>query len=86
MNSIDSSIVFTSIIALLINALILYIVIAAATQSRKRALYDWASLELLAKIAHRNPRPDILAPPAEISFRDAEVEHQLVDGGIAGAE
>ena len=51
MNSIDSSIVFTSIIALLINALILYIVIAAATQSRKRALYDGPSLELLAKIA-----------------------------------
>jgi hypothetical protein len=51
MNSIDSSIVFVAIVALLMNALILYIVIAAATQSRKRALYDWASLDLLAKIA-----------------------------------
>lgn len=51
MNSIDSSVIVISVIALLINALILYIVIAAATQSRKRALYDWASLELLAKIA-----------------------------------
>lgn len=37
--------------ALLVNSLILYVIISSATRAEKRAKYEWAQLQLLAKIA-----------------------------------
>lgn len=45
-------------VALIANALILYIIIAAATQANKRAMYGWAQMELLAKIARAQGVPE----------------------------
>ena len=42
---------FYSIVGVVVFFSVLYLVVAAATRSKKRALYDWAQLELLAKIA-----------------------------------
>jgi len=44
--------------ALVFNALILYVVIAAATKASKRARYEWAQMELLAKIARAQGVPE----------------------------
>jgi alkylhydroperoxidase/carboxymuconolactone decarboxylase family protein YurZ len=47
-----------AILAEVINLAILYILIAAATKSKKRALYDWAQTELLVKIARQQGVPE----------------------------
>lgn len=46
------------VIALIVNSLVLYIIISAATQASKRAKYDWAQMELLAKIARAQGVPE----------------------------
>jgi hypothetical protein len=40
------------------NLLIMYLVINAATKASLRAKYDWAQMELLAKIARAQGVPD----------------------------
>jgi hypothetical protein len=40
-------------VAFVVNLSVLYLVIAGATKSHKRALYEWAQLDLLAKIAKK---------------------------------
>jgi hypothetical protein len=42
---------FYSIVGVVVSFCVLYLVIAAATRSKKRALYAWVQMELLAKIA-----------------------------------
>jgi hypothetical protein len=37
--------------AIFVNALLLYLIIGAATKAHKRSLYEWAQLDLLSKIA-----------------------------------
>lgn len=46
-----NDLLFYSIVGVVVFFTILFLIIAAATRSKKRALYDWAQLELLAKIA-----------------------------------
>jgi hypothetical protein len=48
-------------IAAIVNALVLYLVISIATKADKRAKYEWAQLELTAKIARLQG-----VPPEEI--------------------
>jgi hypothetical protein len=40
------------------NLLLLYLIIGAATKAHKRALYEWAQLDLLSKIAKAQGVPD----------------------------
>ena len=47
----DINFLFAVAMAILINSLILYLVIAAATRSSRRTNYEWAQLEMLIKIA-----------------------------------
>lgn len=46
-----SSIAVIALVGIFVNALILYLIIAGATRARQRTLYEWAQLELIAKIA-----------------------------------
>lgn len=55
---IQDNLPFVLIVAGVFNLVILYLIIAAATQSKKRALYAWAQLELLAKIARAQGVPE----------------------------
>jgi alkylhydroperoxidase/carboxymuconolactone decarboxylase family protein YurZ len=54
----DKQFVAIAILAAAINFSILYILIAAATKSKKRALYDSAQTELLVKIARQQGVPE----------------------------
>jgi chromosome segregation and condensation protein ScpB len=47
----SNSLLLIGTVAVIVNALILYIIISAATRAGKRAQYEWAQMELLAKIA-----------------------------------
>lgn len=47
----DTNFLFACGLAIAVNSLILYVVIAAATRSSKRADYEWAQLEILIKMA-----------------------------------
>ncbi|GGB14525.1 hypothetical protein [Puia dinghuensis] len=47
----DQEIIFYAIGAILINCAVLYLIITAATRANLRAKYEWAQMELLAKIA-----------------------------------
>lgn len=42
----------------LVNSLVLYVVIGAATKASRRANYEWAQMELLAKIARAQGVPE----------------------------
>lgn len=42
----------------IINCLVLYFIISSATNADKRAKYDWAQMELLAKIARVQGVPE----------------------------
>ncbi len=54
---------FYSIVGVVVFFGILFLIIAAATRSKKRVLYSWAQLELIAKIARAQgvPEEDIKA-------------------------
>ena len=54
---------FVILMAGIFQFVILFLIIAAATRSKKRALYEWAQVELLAKIARSQgvPEPEIQA-------------------------
>jgi hypothetical protein len=45
--------------ALVFNAFILFIVIRWATRADKRTMYEWAQMELLAKIARAQGVPEV---------------------------
>lgn len=44
-------------LAFLFNAVVLYLIIAGATKSKKREQYAWGQLQLLAKIARAQGVP-----------------------------
>jgi hypothetical protein len=54
----NNELLFIAVAALIFNALILYVVISAATKASKRARYEWAQMELLAKIARAQGVPE----------------------------
>jgi hypothetical protein len=50
--------IIAAIIAVVVHSVILYLVINFATKADKRTLYEWAQLELLAKIAKAQGVPE----------------------------
>jgi len=54
----DSSLVIVALAGIAINAVILYLVISAATKASERAKYEWVQMELLAKIAKAQGVPE----------------------------
>lgn len=54
----NNDILLLAALGMLINAVILYIIIASATRAKQRGLYDWAQMELLAKIARAQGVPE----------------------------
>lgn len=54
----DQNFIFLGAVGIILNALFLYIVIGSATRASQRAKYDWAQLELLAKIARAQGVPE----------------------------
>jgi hypothetical protein len=54
----SNQMIIAAIIAVIVQSVILYLVINFATKTDKRALYEWAQLELLAKIAKTQGVPE----------------------------
>lgn len=48
-----TELLFAIAISILFNGLFLYIIIRSATSAGKRAQYEWAQLQIIAKIAHK---------------------------------
>ena len=54
----SNQMIIVGLIAVVMQSVILYLVINFATKADKRALYEWAQLELLAKIAKAQGVPE----------------------------
>ena len=54
----SSTILFIGAIGFFLNCLVLFFIIKGATQADKRALYEWAQVDLLCKIAKAQGVPD----------------------------
>jgi len=54
----NQDLIFFYMVGAAVSAGVLYLIIAGATRSKQRALYEWAQLELLAKIARAQGVPE----------------------------
>jgi hypothetical protein len=54
----SNELLLTVITALLIQCVILYLIIGAATKAERRARYDWAQTQFLAHIARQQGMPE----------------------------